>query len=112
MCKGYLYVIRFFVKIFSQKTMDYLARESLIKRSLVVRNVRVWLPLTTNVAFNLINQRLLLTPFLVLPNVTCLQKGDKMHTQIEKGIVIFQEDILMAIQVVVCKNKRKDPWNL
>ena len=36
MQKEYLYGIRFFVTMFSQNTMDYLARESLIKRSLVV----------------------------------------------------------------------------
>ena len=85
--------------------MDYLARESLIERSLVVRNVRVWLPLKENVAFNSVKERLMITPLLVLPNVTCLQKGNKMHTQIAKGIVLFQEDIPMAIQVAICKTK-------
>ena len=112
MRKGYLYGIRLFVNMFNQKTMDYLATKSLIKRSLVVRTVRVWLPLKENIVFNSLKKRLIITPLLVLPNVTCLQKGDTMHRQIAKGIVLFQEDIPMAIQVVVCKNKRKDPWNL
>ena len=44
-------------------------------------------------------------PILVLPNVTSLQKGNMMHMQIAKGVVLFQEDIPMAIQVVVCKQK-------
>ena len=40
MRKEYLYGIRFFVQMFNQKTKDYLARESLIKRSLVVTSLR------------------------------------------------------------------------
>ena len=56
-------------------------------------------------AFNSVKERLMITPLLVLPNVTCLQKGNKMHMQIAKGIVLFQEDIPMAIQVAICKTK-------
>ena len=54
------------------------------ERPLVVRHVRVWLPLKENVAFKSIKERLMITPLLVLPNVTCLQKGNKMHMLIAK----------------------------
>ena len=47
----------------------------------------------------------MITPLLVLPNVTCLKKSSKMHTQIAKGIVCFQEYIPMAIQISICKKK-------
>ena len=44
----------------------------------------------------------MIIPLLVLLNVTCLQKSNKKHKQIAKGIV---KDIPMAIQVAVCKWK-------
>ena len=64
--------------------MDYLARESLIERSLVVGNVRVWLPLKEKCGFQFRKGKANDTPLLVLPNVTCLQKGNKRHMQIAK----------------------------
>ena len=62
-------------------------------------------PQKENVAFNFVKERLMTIQLLVLPKVTCLLKGHKMHTQIAKRVALFQEDIQMAIQVAVCKQK-------
>lgn len=40
----------------------------------------------------------MLTPLLVLPNVTHLQKGNRMHRHIATRIVLFQENNPIAIQ--------------
>lgn len=44
----------------------------------------------------------MLTPLLVLPKVTCLHKGNKMHRPLANGITLFHKDNPLALQVVAC----------